>query len=494
MLSKVSTFKTVLENLSDGISIIDKEGKHVWINKAMATITGFTKEELLKSSPPHIYWPEEELDTIMKALGETMEGKFRNFELIFVRKSGVRFPVLVNPSPIENDEGEVQYFVATVKDLTEVRRVQHELDDLAYNYRVLHDNTSELICRHELDGRYKSVSPSSIRITGYRPDELIGRDPYEFIKEDHLEQVRQNLHEQALAGNDLIRTQYEAKRKDGTIIWLDTITKTLLDENQKPTELVTISREITELKSLQTKLEENNRELKRSNMELENFAYIASHDLKEPLRTIDNYVQLFEMRYSHVLDDKARQYFEFIKSSAKHSIQLTEDLLNYSRLNSSEFPYKEVDMNEVLENVCSQLQSRIAKSQAKLVYDKNMPSLVGSHILLSRLFINLIANSIKFKSEEKPLIRIAVKETINAWQFSVSDNGVGIPKKSRKEVFEIFRRLRTTDDEKGSGMGLTICKRIVEKHQGEIWIEANEPKGSTFKFTISKHLKESTNV
>ena len=227
-------------------------------------------------------------------------------------------------------------------------------------------------------------------------------------------------------------------------------------------------------------------ELAIANKELEQFAYIASHDLQEPLRTISNYMQVFEEDYLEQLDDNARKYIRSVSSATRRMSLLVHALLDYSRLGRDK-QLVPVDCNELLNNVIADLHTVITASSATIDVTE-MPELNAYETELGQLFQNLITNAIKFQNKDvQPEITIRSEKVDEKWQFSVSDNGIGIAPTHFRRIFDIFQRLHTDKEYQGNGIGLANCKKIVELHQGQIWVESTLGKGTTFKFTIA-HL------
>lgn len=224
-------------------------------------------------------------------------------------------------------------------------------------------------------------------------------------------------------------------------------------------------------------------DLERSNAELKKFAYVASHDLQEPLNQVANYVQLLEMRYHDELDQDATEFIDFAVEGVSLMQTLIDDVLVYSKVDLKGIEWQLTDSETALNHALSNLRGRIAETQAQVTHDP-MPQIVADGTQLMQLFQNLIANAIKFRGNEPPRIHIGVQRQEEAWLFSVKDNGIGIDPQFSDRIFVIFQRLHTRDEYPGSGMGLAICKKIVECHRGRIWVESEDGHGATFYFTI----------
>lgn len=238
-----------------------------------------------------------------------------------------------------------------------------------------------------------------------------------------------------------------------------------------------------ERQEAQRKLEQITAELKRSNQELEQFAYVAAHDLQEPLRAITSYTQILALEYQDQLDETAIEYVNFIVDGTIRMQQLIQDLLAYSRVGTRGKAFVLTDSNVVLNQALKNLQVAIAEKHAIITYD-HLPIILGDKIQLIQLFQNLISNAIKFHREEFPQVHISAHLKDREWLFSVKDNGIGIKQTYLDRIFEIFKRLHSRQEFPGTGIGLAICKKIVNFHHGRIWAESELGVGTTFYFTF----------
>jgi light-regulated signal transduction histidine kinase (bacteriophytochrome) len=249
-------------------------------------------------------------------------------------------------------------------------------------------------------------------------------------------------------------------------------------------------RDITVRKKLEEDLVIKAAELVRSNIELQQFAYVASHDLQEPLRAISGFTELLVKRYHGKIDEKADKYLDFITEGTLRMQQMIQDLLTYSRVQTQEHNYVLTDSNTSLDQALSDLQVATKEHHAVITNDP-LPTIYADQEQITKMFQNLIGNAIKFhKPGIAPNIHISAKKDKNSWIFSVTDNGIGIDPQYADRIFKIFQRLHTRDEYPGTGIGLAICKRIAEQHGGTIWIESVPGSGSTFYFTIPKRKKE----
>jgi light-regulated signal transduction histidine kinase (bacteriophytochrome) len=245
-----------------------------------------------------------------------------------------------------------------------------------------------------------------------------------------------------------------------------------------------LRREIVLHQAAAAALETRRNELARSNSELEQFAHLASHDLQEPLRTISSYTQLLRRRYAGKLDAKADQFIDHAVNGTKRMQALINDLLHYSRITTGARPLEPVDLESALDDTLMDLEIRIEDSGAVVTHD-TLPTIAADPIQIRRLLLNLIGNGIKFHAPARtPVISIAAARDGAQWRFDVRDNGIGIEPQYIKQLFQVFKRLHSADEYPGTGIGLAVCRKIVERHGGRIWIESVLGEGSSFIFTL----------
>lgn len=264
------------------------------------------------------------------------------------------------------------------------------------------------------------------------------------------------------------------------------------DENKNPVKVNGIIFDITEeqrtkdnLVKLNKELLDTNEKLSKTNNELRQFAYITSHDLNEPLRMITSFLGLLSKQYYDKLDNEGREYIDFAVDGAERMKKLIKDLLSYSRIDTLAAQHKHVNLGKVLDNVLLNLDTAISDSQAKIKMDQ-LPVVNAEPTQITQLFQNLVGNAIKFKGDKKPEIKIIVKDEEAYWEFVVVDNGIGIKKEYFDKIFGIFERLHSREEYEGTGIGLAICKKIVERHDGKIWVESEPGNGAAFHFTLPK--------
>jgi PAS domain S-box-containing protein len=374
----------------------------------------------------------------------------------------------------------------------------------------------------QLDGEIESWNRGAKELYGYSEDEAIGKPVYELLNSEFPEtwsNINNKLRKYGIWEGEIKHHTKNDKQvivssriqiimiEEGYIKLLETnrdITKRkhaeehiikLLEEEQQLTEELSATNE--ELQATSEELQSSNEELMRvqnnlsdlvmklkiSNKELEQFAYVASHDLQEPLRMVSSFTQLLERRYHGRLDEDADDYIAFIVEGAKRMKALIDDLLAYSRLNTNIQEFEPVLMEVLLDDVLLNLKASIKENNAQVTFN-SLPTISGDRIQINQLMQNLIGNAIKFHGKEDPKIHISAREFGDEWLFSVRDNGIGIDPNHQEQIFSIFKRLHTRNQYEGTGIGLSICKRIVERHGGHIWVESENGKGSIFYFTL----------
>ena len=274
---------------------------------------------------------------------------------------------------------------------------------------------------------------------------------------------------------------FKHRLASGEIRDVDVYSGTIMVSGEKL--LYSIIHDITERKQIENELNKTLKNLQKSNSELEQFAYVASHDLQEPLRMVSSFVQLLQRRYVGQLDSDADEFIGFAVDGAKRMQELIQDLLEYSRVTTKGKDFREIEMEETLDKVLMDLKMSIDENNVDITQD-HLPIVIADDLQMIQLFQNLIGNAIKYRSEKNPKIHISAEKENKHWLFGVKDNGIGIDSKHAERIFTIFQRLHSNGEYEGTGIGLAISKSIVERHGGNIWIESEPDKGSTFYFTI----------
>lgn len=335
------------------------------------------------------------------------------------------------------------------------------------------------------DGRIEYVNNQFCVISKYAAAELIGGDIRMLNSNYHAEAfMREMWHD--LTQGKIWKGEFRNRAKDGSIYWTNTTIMPFLDTAGIPYRYAEIHTEVTEYKEMKQKMEEQVAELARSNDELEQFAYVVTHDLQEPLRAIGGFVQLLKKYCDQQLDERANQLISHVIDGTVRMQKLIDDLLTYAQVNTDQAMI-DIDCEKLLHNVLADLSITISESNATITQDK-LPVVKGIPFQLIQLFNNLIGNAIKFRGNKPPRIHIGVKEEPSEWIFSVTDNGIGMEEQYLDRIFRVFQRLHSRKEYAGTGIGLAICKKVVDYHKGKIWVKSQFDAGSEFYFTISKNI------
>ncbi len=322
------------------------------------------------------------------------------------------------------------------------------------------------------------------KITGYSREEVLGKNCRFLQGEDHNQPGLGAIREAIRQGTEA-KAELRNYKKDGTFFWNEFYLAPVKNSQGVLTHFIGVQTDITQRKEHEAALAQKTEELARSNFELQQFANVVSHDLQEPLRMVASYIQLLGKRYKGKLDQDADEFIEYAVDGANRMQRLIRDLLNYSRVGSENKPFEETDCELILQQVVNNLSASIQECHANITHDA-LPCVQAHPTLLTQVFQNLIGNALKFVGSSNPKIHLGAKPLSDGWEFSVSDNGIGIPPDQLDRIFLIFQRLHSRVEYPGTGIGLAICKRIVEKHGGNIWVESEQGKGSTFYFTIKR--------
>jgi len=370
--------------------------------------------------------------------------------------------------------------------LKEVKKEKASIEESEKWYRALFEQAANsVVLIDSQNGAVVAFNDKAHKNLGYTRDEFKKLNIHDFESFENGERIERDI-EKSEDGSHTFEVKHIAKNAEIRNMIVSRRVVSISDKDF----LLSIFIDITGRIKAERELTKRTKELKRSNEDLEQFAYIASHDLSEPLRMISSYVTLLGERYMGKLDPTADEFIEFAVDGTIRMQALIKGLLAYSRVGTDCKKDDIVDCNKVLKETLSNLKLAISENSATVNAD-NLPTIKGDYIQITQLFQNIISNALKFCRVEKPNIEIKVIEENKNWLFSFKDNGIGIDDKFSKDVFIVFRRLNTREEYSGTGIGLSICKKIVERHNGSIWVESDKGKGSTFYFKlpfINKYL------
>ena len=366
-----------------------------------------------------------------------------------------------------------------VSDITLLRTAERERARLA----LVAQKTGLAVLLTDAQGRIEWVNHAFTRMVGFELAEVVGRRPDDLLSgldtdPAVLDQLRVGLKRASPLEVEILNYH-----KDGPPCWYLVKLDPVFDERGRLSNFIWLLTDITVRKENETLLEQSRQELIRSNKDLEQFASVASHDLQEPLRIVAGFVELLAERYKGRLDEKADKYMHFALDGTGRMKVLIDDLLRFARVNTQAKPFQRLDAQAALDQALRSLGRSITDKEAVVTHDP-LPSIVGDTTQMTQLFQNLVGNAIKFCNRTPPHVHVGAERRGNTWQFSIRDNGIGIAPKDMDRIFILFQRLHAREAYPGTGMGLAICKKIVERHGGRIWVESQVGQGSTFVFTI----------
>jgi PAS domain S-box-containing protein len=471
----------LLIELSPEAIFVASEGKHVFANNAGLKLLGASSpDQIIGKSVKDVIHPdyrEIAAERMRKAIETGIAAPV--LEEKFVRLDGTVIDVEVRGAPLlYQGKKAIQVFVT---DVTERKRADEALRLSEQNLRNSIENSPFGIWIADKDGEAIYANRALLDMWGYSSVEEMEAVPRkQRFTPDSYDEHRTRVDKRKRGESTPSNYELSIVRSDGQVRTLSVSSGELLWGGKKVFQLV--YQDITELKLAAEELEKAVEELQRSNAELERFAYVASHDLQEPLRMVSSYTQLLERRYKDKLDADANDFINYAVGGVNRMQELLNDLLVYSRVGTRAKPFKSTDMEAVLEAALANLHVAIKESKTKVSHDP-LPTVMADGGQMVQVLQNLIGNAIKFHGEKSPRIHVSAERRDSEWVFSVKDNGIGIEPQYFERIFLIFQRLHR-DEYPGTGTGLAIVKRIVERHGGQIWIESEPGKGSTFYFSV----------
>ncbi|MBD1809731.1 PAS domain-containing protein [Microcoleus sp. FACHB-SPT15] len=513
-------FRLAVDNFPHPFIIYNAKRQFQFVNleglrrteKPLEELIGLTDEEIWSSEVTSKYLP------ILQRAVETRT--IQTGECDITLPTVGSFTIVVNYVPLFDEQGEISQILGITQDITDRKRAEFALQQLnqeleqrvqqrtteleqtnarlqaeikvreqaeadlwesQQQLQAILDNSPTLIFVIDRQNRHLLSNRSYENLLSTTHEQLIGKSIYDVWGAEFAEAFA-TINKQVLDQCLSIETEEVAPLDDGIHTYL--VNKfPLLDANGVPYAVCGISTDITERKRTEQKLEQLTTDLKRSNQELEQFAYVASHDLQEPLRAITGFTQLLRQDYQNQLDESAQEYMTYIVDGAARMQELIQDLLTYCRLGTDHQGFAAIDCNAVVRQAIANLEIAIADSNATVTHE-SLPTIKANKTQLIQLFQNLISNAVKFHRDEPPEVHIQAQLRNQEWLFFVRDNGIGIESKYLTRIFEVFKRLHSRTEFSGTGIGLAICKKIVESHSGSIWAESQPGLGTTFYFKI----------
>ncbi|MEW6498465.1 MAG: PAS domain S-box protein [Cyanobacteriota bacterium] len=473
-----------VENSPLGVIEWDSEFRVLYWSKQAEKIFGWKAQEVIgKRLWDWRFIYEEDVELINQLTRQLIEGtqscnvtQNRNY----TKNGSVVYCEWYN-SVLFDELGNLVSLRSQVQDVTEQKQAEAALRKNAQMLNLLLEHTPAAIAMVDKDMKYQLVSRRWLEDYNLSEQDIIEKSHYEIFPE--IPAHWKNIHQRCVQGAVERCDEDLFVRANGEKQWLKWEIRPWASDAGGINGIIMVSEEITERRKAQEKLQQLNEELIQSNRDLEQFAYVASHDLQEPLRTVTSYAQLLARKYQGNLDAKADKYINYIVEGAARMQQLIEDLLEFSRVGTRAKQLVPTDCENLLNQVLENLKIAIAESRTRVTHDP-LPTVMGDETQLIQLFQNLIGNAIKFRGEEVPRVYISVEQREKEWLFSIRDNGIGIETEYFDRIFTIFQRLHSKSEYPGTGIGLAVCKKIVERHGGHIWVESEPSAGTTFHFTI----------
>lgn len=472
-------FKGIFSNSSVGIYLENKDGKIEFCNEALHKMLQSQNQcdntKIINFTHPLDL--QKELQ-ILNTLNAGAERSYR-LEKRMVATDGSIIWTDTSVNTIYDENGNIQYYVGVVVDISEQKKAETTLLKSELFYKELFNRAGVGIGILNEKSLFLQVNESLCNFLGYSEAEMIGKSPLAFTHTDDKNVSHEILQKDPLIVQPLTKRYLH---KDGSTLWGVIYPSTLFLKDDERARMAVILN-ITERVQAEAKL----KKYIESNLQLENFAYVTSHDMKEPLRTIANFSELLAKGYSDKLDERGLQFLEFITDAVKNINQLIDDVLLYSTVNSAELKVKNIKPNNLIDGILYQL-NQLTKENNAVIKVGEMPSLIrGDRTQLKQLFQNLIANALKFHEPTKqPKIEISCLDKDRFWEFSVKDNGIGIEAAYFEKIFKLFNKLHQKSEFEGTGIGLALCKKVVENHGGEIMVASTVGEGTIFAFTILK--------
>ena len=467
-------FRQMAENIHEVFWMSSADLSEVlYISPAYQQIWGRTCESLYTNPQSFLeaIHPEDR-ERVIANLQQNIKTEF-DIEYRIIWQDGTVRWIWDRSVPIYNQVGEVYRRAGIAQDISDRKQAEQKI---RFQSRLL-DAVEQAVIATDLEGNIIYWNHYAEVLYGWSAVEVMGRLVVDVVPAPSTKEQAAKLMSRLQVGESW-SGEFLVQRRDGTTFPAMVFDSPIYNEQGSLIGIVGVSVDITERKRAEE-------ELQRSNAELQQFAYVASHDLQEPLRMVSSYTQLLAECYQGQLDAQADKFIAFATEGATRMQQLLEDLLDYSRVSRRPQPFEPINCTTILKDVLTDLAVTMQESSAVVTAD-SLPTVLGDRTQLRQLLQNLISNAIKFRREEPPVVHISAEPQEDFWLFTVRDNGIGIDPQFAERIFVLFQRLHSRQEYPGTGIGLAICKKIVERHAGRIWVESHLGEGSTFYFTLPR--------
>jgi len=479
--------ESLINNANAPIIVWNSKLEIQLFNRAFEHLTGYKNEEVYGKKVEMLF-PSSSIKEIKDKIQQALYENWESIEIPILTKRNETRTVLWNSANIyDNDSHNLISVIAHGNDITERKKAEQKLNEAQEKLNLALDNGNIGTWGNDLKTNTFVWDKRMEKMFGFEEGSFDGK--YETFErclvEEDIPFMREALRK-ALEEDCPYETVYRIKTTNGNINYINTKASIIKNKSGKPIRMSGVCFDVTDMKKgAERILIKLNEDLHRSNKELEQFAYVASHDLQEPLRMVASFTQLLALRYKDKLDDDAKEFIHYAVDGATRMQNLIKDLLNYSRIGTRGKSFVDVDFNEIFNKTISNLKLSITEKNATVTCD-DLPVIKGDEVQMVQLLQNLVGNALKF-CDTTPIIHVSAVEGQTHYIFSVEDNGIGIEEQYFNKIFLIFQRLMPKDKYSGTGIGLAICKRIVERHGGKIWIKSEVGKGTTFYFSLIKN-------
>lgn len=481
-------FRTTLYSIGDGVIATDNCGIVMQVNAVAEALTGWSEAEAVGRPVDEVFRIVNEHSRalvespVRRVLAEGRVVGLAN-HTILVSRDGKERPIADSGAPIRDGQGQIVGVVLVFRDQTAERAAQAALEEAEERFRVFFDSAPIGKAMTAPDGRLMRVNAAFGEMVGRSVEEMQVISFPSITHPDDLAMSRECVRSLLAGEHDTWTMEKRYLHRDGSVVWTHVKTRLRRDAAGVPQNFLTHVVDITPRKQAEAELQQINAALVRSNRELEQFAYVASHDLQEPLRMVASFSQLLAERYADQLDDRARKYIGYAVDGAKRMQSLINDLLAFSRLETRPRPLEPCDCSALLAQVIRGLDMAVRESGAEIVTGP-LPVVKADRTQLGQVFQNLVANAIKFRGEAPIRVEVTARRAGDWWELTVADNGLGIDPRDHERIFVIFQRLNERTRFEGNGIGLAVVKKIVERHGGTIRVESALGQGARFTFTM----------